>query len=148
MEILGITKMFKKLDKDVIKGLQLAVGKPYKYNCFDLSGFDCYTLIYYLYNLNGVELPKENIAKYNLKVHRRVIKEHLHKFSIVKFSDREAFDILLFESSSNINAHLGLMLNRTHFIHANLDQTVKIEPVEANILMASLRKVYRWKFIE
>jgi len=140
--------MLRNLDKKVIKGLKSAIGKPYKYNCFDLSGFDCYTLIYYLYGLNGVNLPKENIAKYNLKVHRKVIKEHIHKFEVIPFTDREAFDILLFESSSSINAHLGMLLNKSHFVHANLDQTVKIEPIEANFLMASLRKVYRWKFIE
>ncbi len=136
---------FRKLDKQVLNAIVFAIGKPYKFNCFDLSGFDCYTLIYYLYSKAGLKLPKENIGSYSLKVHSKIIQETALNFDVVSFLNRQELDILLFESSSSVDAHLGMVLDYYNFIHVDKTHTVRIEPFARNIMLGKLRKVYRWK---
>ncbi len=120
------------------------IGKPYKFNCFDLTGFDCYTLVYYIYLIHGIQLPKENISKYSIKVHQKLIKKNALKFEEIKFVDRQFLDVLVFETSESVDAHLGVLLDTKRFIHIDLDTTVKIEPLKDNIRTAKIKKVYRW----
>ena len=123
--------------------IKSVIGKPYKFNCFDGIGFDCYTLIWYIYDRLGLKLPKENIAKYSLKVHKQLIKENLYKFSKVSFINRLPFDLLLFESSKSTSAHIGMVLDKKRFIHIDKDITVQIEHFAHNFQSIKLRKVYR-----
>ena len=133
------------MNKQIIDSIKSVIGKPYKYNCFDGSGFDCYTLIYYLYSVLDRQLPKENLAVYNLRNHKKLLTKHLTRFFIPStFEDREPFDILLFQSTNTIDAHLGMVLDRQRFIHVNFNHTVRIEPFEGNILCGELKKVYKW----
>ena len=132
------------ITKEFLQGLKNCIGKPYIFNCFDETGFDCYTLIYYLYKLVGIELPKENIAAYNLKVHSKLINKHKILFKPVPYKDRKFLDILLFSSSDKINAHLGLVLSSELFIHVNLGHTVRVEYFTNNLESLTIRKVYRW----
>jgi cell wall-associated NlpC family hydrolase len=124
------------------------IGKPYKFNCFDETGFDCYTLIYFLYKLIDIDLPKENIALYNLRVHQKLIDTHRMLFKEVKYIERQPFDILLFANSDKIAAHLGMVLTRDKFIHANEDHSVRIEYFLGNIESINIRKVYRWNSLK
>lgn len=140
------TKNFRKWPISLQQSIKSVIGKPYKFNCFDLTGFDCYTLVWYLYSLVSLELPKENISSYNLKTHMKLIKKHSILFNTVSFNNRLPFDILLFESADNINAHLGMVLDTKHFIHVDKEITVKIEPFLENINSTLIRQVYRWKY--
>jgi cell wall-associated NlpC family hydrolase len=126
------------------KKIKTYIGKPYKYNCFDESGYDCYTLVYSLYKLIGINLPKENIALFNLKVHQKLIDKHKVLFKEVKFKDRQPFDLILFASSTNTAAHLGMVLTRDKFIHVNEDHSVRLEYFLGNIESINIRKLYRW----
>jgi cell wall-associated NlpC family hydrolase len=132
------------ITKEFLQGLKNCIGKPYIFNCFDETGFDCYTLIYYLYKLVGIKLPKENIAAYNLKIHSNLINKHKILFKQVPYKERKFLDILLFSSSDKINAHLGLVLSSELFIHVNLGHTVRIEYFTNNLESLTIRKVYRW----
>jgi len=136
---------FYKWPSELLHKLAECIGKPYKYNCFDLSGFDCYTLVYYLYSLIGINLPKENISSYNLKIHTKIINEKLVLFDTISFEQRQPFDILLFETRRNINAHIGLTLDYFHFIHILKENTVQIEKFFNNAETTDIRKIYRWK---
>jgi len=124
--------------------LKKIIGKPYKFNCFDGTGFDCYTLTYYIYKLIGITLPKVNIAVYSLRQNAKLIKDNSLQFKPIPFSERQPFDILLFKSSEVIDAHLAVLLDREHFIHIDKNITVRIEPIQFNISSIQLKRVYRW----
>jgi cell wall-associated NlpC family hydrolase len=132
------------ITKDFLYKLKECIGKPYKYGCFDETGFDCYTLIYYLYKCVGIDLPKENIARYNLKVHSKLIDKHAALFKEVDFKDRKFLDVLLFTNDKKINAHLGLVIDADSFIHVNRQFSVRIEHFRSNLESLKIRKVYRW----
>jgi cell wall-associated NlpC family hydrolase len=121
--------------------IKKCIGKPYKFNCFDQSGFDCYTLLYYLYALVGLTLPKENISTFNLKVHMKLIDKELVNFSRIKFEDRQPFDLIIFDL-----AHIGMVLDSKTFIHTNFDTPVVIEYFKGNVESGFIRKMYRWNF--
>jgi len=128
--------------------IKKVIGKPYKYNCFDETGFDCYTLIYYFYTNLGINLPKENIATYNLKQHSKIIEKNLILFNKVNFSDRQPFDIIIFNDGGSFDTHLGLILDINNFIHTTKQKPVLIEPINNNIESSDIRKLYRWNFMK
>jgi len=138
------TYNFNKWPTSLLHEIRKVIGKPYKFNCFDTSGFDCYTLIYYLYSCIGIKLPKENIAKFSLKQHVKLIQKHSLLFKKVDFEDRQPFDILIFETKDGINAHLGLVLDKFNFIHTTEEKPVVIEPFLGNYETTTIRAVYRW----
>jgi cell wall-associated NlpC family hydrolase len=127
-----------------LKALSQIIGKPYKINCYDLSAFDCYTLIYYLYQFVGYELPKENLAAYTLKQYVKQVQDQKQFFYSVDFDDRQPFDLVVFESAKNVNAHIGMVLDFYHFIHTTDEKNVIIESFNGNYETADIRKIYRW----
>jgi cell wall-associated NlpC family hydrolase len=127
-----------------LKILSQIIGKPYKINCYDLSAFDCYTLIYYLYQFVGYELPKENLAAYTLKQYVKQVQDQKQFFYSVDFDDRQPFDLVVFESAKNVNAHIGMVLDFYHFIHTTDEKNVIIESFNGNYETADIRKIYRW----
>ena len=136
---------YHKFDKELLEKIKGVIGKPYKYNCFDGTGFDCYTLVYYLYSLIGRQLPKENIAVYNLRQHKQLINKYKKQFfKPIPFENRQPFDIILMQSSDTVDAHIGMVLDRKHFIHVNFDHTVKIEPFGHSINSGQIKRTYTW----
>ena len=132
---------FNKWPIPLLNSIKECIGKPYKYGCFDNSGYDCYTLVYYLYSLVGMKLPKENIASFNLKVHTKLIDAQLINFLPICYNDRQPFDVIMFKSY-----HLGVVLDKHLFIHVNFDTPVVLEYFLGNIETGFIRKIYRWNF--
>ena len=127
-----------------LRVLSSVIGKPYKVNCYDLTAFDCYTLIYYLYQFAGYNLPQENLALYNLRNYVKQIQNHQQFFKSVGYNERKPFDLVVFESAKNVNAHIGMVLDINHFIHTTEGKSVIIESFIGNYESADIRKFYRW----
>jgi cell wall-associated NlpC family hydrolase len=78
-------------------------GLPYRYGGFDLEGFDCSGLVYYVYDSFGIRVPRT--AKKQAKLKRKV-----------RLSQVEPGDILAFKFKRRW--HTAIYIGNKEFIHA------------------------------
>lgn len=126
------------------KFLVSLVGKKYKLACYDGTAFDCYSLIWYIYNHYGITLPKINIGKYSMRLINSKVIQESKKWVEVNFKDRKFLDILTFNTTKHLTTHIGLVINDKCFIHTTKETNVVISRFYRNIYLANLSKVYRW----
>jgi cell wall-associated NlpC family hydrolase len=78
-------------------------GIPYKYGGYDLEGFDCSGLVYYVYDAFGIKLP-------------RTAKKQAKMKQTVKFKRAKPADILVFKLRRSW--HTAIYIGGKSFIHA------------------------------
>jgi len=119
------------------------VGKPYRQNDYSGEGFDCYSLIHYIYSHYGIIIPK-HITNHAVRNLNKEIKQDLPLWTSVEYDDRTFLDILLFNTTLRLKTHVGLVINRQLFMHAVDDVSVVIGKFKSSPYIAKLYKVYRW----
>jgi cell wall-associated NlpC family hydrolase len=95
-------------------------GIPYRNGGTDpRSGFDCSGLVQYVYWQAGVALPRE--TRYQHLTGRAVDRD-----------DLEPGDLVFFSTVSDGASHVGIAIDRDHFVHAPSSRgVVRVERLEA-----------------
>jgi len=81
------------------------VGKPYHYGGFDLKGFDCSGLVYYIYRELGMEIPRSAAEQ-----HQRA--------SSVERNELLPGDLVFFQINRRRISHVGIYVGENRFVHA------------------------------
>lgn len=79
------------------------IGVPYRYGGYDLDGFDCSGLVYYVYDCFGINIPRTAKKQAKLK-------------SKVKLKKARPGDILVFKVKRRW--HTGIYVGKNLFVHA------------------------------
>lgn len=83
------------------------IGVPYRYGGRDpKKGFDCSGLTWYVYQRQGLELPKT--SRDQLKTGRKVQRAKLSPGDLVFFRNAKSRQV----------DHVGIYIGRGHFVHA------------------------------
>jgi hypothetical protein len=89
-------------------------GVPYRYgSASPQEGFDCSGFVKYVYEQNGVQLP-------------RTVKEMANVLTPVPNSNIHSGDLLFFNTSGDSISHVGIYMNGMEFIHAPSSKTGKV----------------------
>lgn len=109
------------------EALQLQ-GKPYVYGGESPSqGFDCSGLVYYVYNRQGVRLPRDTQSL-------------ARQLPAVQPEQRQPGDLLFFNTDKPFS-HVGIYVGDEHFVHAPSAHT-------GRVMVSDLRQPYwRERFI-
>jgi cell wall-associated NlpC family hydrolase len=99
--------------ESIILNAEALIGTPYKYGGNDRNGFDCSGLVYYLYEKEGITLPRstEKILMIGKKISLRRLKKG---------------DLIFFKGDKE-TLHVGIYAGNRTFIHASLKGVVKEE---------------------
>ena len=105
-------------------------GAPYSYgNASPEKGFDCSGFVKYVYDQNGVHLP-------------RTVKEMANALTPVPNDKIHSGDLVFFNTSGDSFSHVGIYTNGSNFIHAPSSKTGKVT-------VSSLKNNYwRERFID
>ncbi len=120
------------------------VGRKYKDNSYDGESFDCYSLIWYIYKCYGINIPKR-MSNYSLRVIAKKMKQDEGVLWIpIDWKDRRHLDLLFFNTTLHLKTHVGMVIDKTKFIHTTQETNVIITKNKKSIYLAQLYKVYRW----
>lgn len=121
------------------------IGVPYKKDCYDGSGFDCWSLIWWIYKEYGIALPQRLQEVWAPKNFRKQINDNIGNWQEVEFHERSNMDVLLFATSRNMATHVGMVIDPHVFIHTRLETGVVLERFRRGFFSAMIKKVYRWR---
>lgn len=94
-------------------------GRPYKPGGSTLKGFDCSGFTQYVFNQNGVRLPRATQDQF--RVGRKVSP-----------SDIEPGDLVFFKTTSRAVSHVGIAIGEGKFVHApNSRGVVRVDSLSA-----------------
>jgi cell wall-associated NlpC family hydrolase len=100
-------------------------GTPYIYGkATPEEGFDCSGFVKYVYERNGVHLP-------------RTVKEMSNALTPVSNNNIHSGDLLFFNTSGNSVSHVGIYVNESNFVHAPSSRAGKV-------MVSSLKNNY-WR---
>lgn len=107
-------------------------GTPYSYgNASPEKGFDCSGFVQYVYDKNGIHLPRTVKEMSIANVLAPVPNEKIH-----------SGDLVFFNTTGNSISHVGIYMNSMNFIHAPSSRTGKVT-------VSSLKNNYwRERFVE
>lgn len=103
----------------VIAEARKHMGTPYRYGGTTPSGFDCSGFVRYVFNKNGIHLPRTAAQQYG--VGKRVSKSELQKGDIVFFS----------HGSGRIH-HNGIYIGNGQFIHSATSKGISIASINGS----------------
>jgi cell wall-associated NlpC family hydrolase len=81
------------------------VGKPYHYGGFDLKGFDCSGLVFYIYRELGLDIP------------RSAAEQHQRAMPIER-NELLPGDLVFFQINRRRISHVGIYVGENRFVHA------------------------------
>ena len=119
------------------------IGAPYKENSYDGISFDCYSLIYFIYKENNINLPKKFVNTSFKRINKEIIND-LSNWVEVPYNEKKFLDVLLFRTSKRLKTHIGMVINKEFFIHTTQDTGVILGKFKKNLFLGMLYKVYRW----
>ena len=93
---------------EIIETAQQYVGKNYVWGGTTPRGFDCSGLTYFVFRLNGIELPRLSSLQYRTSLGQKVKKANLHEA-----------DLVFFETYRPGPSHVGIYIGGNRFIHAS-----------------------------
>lgn len=89
-------------------------GVPYSYgNASPEKGFDCSGFVKYVYEQQGIHLP-------------RTVKEMASVLTPIPNENIHSGDLVFFNTSGNSISHVGIFMNGSNFIHAPSSKTGKV----------------------
>ncbi len=105
-------------------------GAPYSYGkASPEEGFDCSGFVKYVYEQNGVHLP-------------RTVREMANVLTPVPNNNIHSGDLVFFNTSGNSVSHVGIYVNESNFVHAPSTRAGKV-------MVSSLKNSYwRERFID
>lgn len=120
------------------------IGKPYVRDCYDGTGFDCWSLIWWIYKNEKINLQTRSEVVWCVRDFAKEIRERTNSWQQVQYADRKWMDVLLFATSRNMNTHVGMVLDKSRFIHTRPETGVVIGKFSKDIFSATIKKVYRY----
>ncbi|MCM3743943.1 NlpC/P60 family protein [Sporosarcina luteola] len=92
------------------------MGTPYKYAGTTTSGFDCSGYTQYVFNKEGVSIPRTTSQQYSTGK------------SVAK-ADLQSGDLVFFNTSGAGVSHVGIYIGSSNFIHASTSRGVMISSI-------------------
>lgn len=77
------------------------------------EGFDCSGLVYYVYNKQGLKLPRDTWSLAN-------------QLPSVQVEQRQPGDLIFFNTSNRDFSHVGIYIGEDHFVHAPSTHTGRV----------------------
>lgn len=105
--------------RDIIITAQNFLGKVYIWGGSTPRGFDCSGLSYFVYKLNGVELPRVSWLQYRNKVGKKIEKSRLTEG-----------DLVFFQTYKPGPSHVGIYIGNNQFIHASPSRGVTVSDLD------------------
>ena len=130
--------------------ISIALTVKFKDKGRDYTGWDCWGPLYLAYrDILGIQLPSfidDYVNAGDTQASRRVINDLIlsqkHNWDPVTFP--EALDVVLFRFGDT-ETHLGLMINKTQFIHCEKKINTVIERINSVIWKKRIEGIYRLK---
>jgi len=105
--------------QEIIETAQQYLGKVYIWGGTSPRGFDCSGLTYFVYRMNGIELPRVSSLQYRAALGKKVKKAHLNEG-----------DLVFFETYRPGPSHVGIYIGNNQFIHASPKHGVTISRLD------------------
>ena len=105
--------------QDIISTAEQFLGKVYIWGGTTPRGFDCSGLTYFVYKLNGIELPRVSWLQYRNKYGKKIKKNRLVQG-----------DLVFFETYKPGPSHVGIYIGNNRFIHASPKKGVSISNLD------------------
>ena len=128
-----------------IKDYEYLLYYPYIRQCFDGNGFDCWSLIHHIYQMNDIELPTYVLGGWSVRKTQKQIESKVSDWKSVEYEDRRFLDVILFNTSRKLSTHVGVTLNPKYYIHANIDINIAIEKFTSGFQSSRINRIYRWQ---
>ncbi len=97
-----------KYRRDIIATAEQFLGNVYTWGGTTPRGFDCSGLIYFVYKLNGIELPRVSWLQYRNSFGKKITKRRLVQG-----------DLVFFHTYKPGPSHVGIYIGNNQFIHAS-----------------------------
>ena len=94
--------------REIITTARKFLGKVYIWGGTTPRGFDCSGLTYFVYKLNGIELPRVSWLQFRNKVGKKI-----------KKVDLVQGDLVFFQTYKPGPSHVGIYIGNNQFIHAS-----------------------------
>jgi cell wall-associated NlpC family hydrolase len=82
------------------------LDRPYRYGGHTPRGFDCSGLVYYAYQLSGLEIPRTSLGQ-------------LRSARPIPLRELAPGDLLFFRERKKQASHVGLYVGEGRFVHAS-----------------------------
>lgn len=99
---------------DLVATAKTCLGVPYVWGGESMSGFDCSGLVQYVYQQNGISIPRTCTTQYKVGVY-------------VNQADLQPGDLVFFQNTYTTGiSHVGIYIGNGEFIHASSSNGVMI----------------------
>lgn len=105
--------------RDIIMTAEKFLGKVYIWGGSTPRGFDCSGLSYFVYKLNGIELPRVSWLQFRNKIGKKI-----ERFSLIQG------DLVFFQTYKPGPSHVGIYIGNNQFIHASPSRGVTISNLD------------------
>ena len=118
------------LRRQVVELAKNLVGIPYRFGGFDIDGFDCSGLVYYIYDCFGIKVPRN-------------AREQARINGAIKFKHAAPGDIMVFKLKKIW--HSAIFMGNKRFIHApNTGSWVRFENLNEYWLSRLYKVITVW----
>jgi hypothetical protein len=91
--------------KQIINTATQYIGTPYRHGGTTPSGFDCSGYVFFVYNKNGIQIPRSTAQQYT-------------KGQKIPYRMAQPGDLLFFRINMNEISHVGIFVGNDTFVHA------------------------------
>lgn len=91
--------------KQIVNTATQYIGTPYRHGGTTPSGFDCSGYVFFVYNKNGIQIPRSTAQQYT-------------KGQKIPYRMAQPGDLLFFRINMNEISHVGIFVGNDTFVHA------------------------------